>query len=191
MTDTNLTLSASELSALLESEIPSTTPDPKLPAKPQAKSFRTKQFTLVSLPCLTIYLQGYPNSSPPAVEDFTFNWALESGALKLRVLGYPSLPLATKRAIASTFTNLIRSNQLFTPAHASLVTSLVKQHPTLITSAGGLPALASKALNATAAASTVAEWLHELEQQDTNFIEQELGTELSATDLDSLVLELV
>ena len=191
MTDTNLNLSASELSALIESEIPSTAPDPKSPAKPQSKSFRTKQFTLVSLPCLTIYLQGYPNCNPPAVEDFTFSWALESGALKLRVLGYPSLPLATKRAIASTFTNLIRANQLFTPAHASLVTSIVKQHPTLITSAGGLPALTSKALNATAAASTVAEWLHELEQQDINFIEQELGTELSAADLDSLVLELV
>ena len=191
MTDSNLTLSASELSALLESEIPSTTPDPKPLAKPQSKSFRTKQFTLVSLPCLTIYLQGYPNYSPPAVEDFTFSWALESGALKLRVLGYPSLPLATKRLVASTFTSLIRSDQLFTPAHASLVTSIVKQHPVLITSAGGLPALTSKALNASAAASTVAEWLHELEQQDTTYIEAELGTELSAADLDSLVLELV
>ena len=191
MTDISLNLSASELSDLLESEIPSTTPDPKSPAKPQSKSFRTKQFTLVSLPCLTIYLQGYPNCNPPAVEDFTFSWALESGALKLRVLGYPSLPLATKRAIANSFTTLIAADQLFTPAHASLVTSIVKQHPTLITSAGGLPALTSKALNATAAASTVAEWLHELEQQDTTFIEQELGTELSAADLDSLVLELV
>ena len=191
MTDTNLTLSASELSALIESEIPATTPEPTTNHKPQSKSFRTKQFTLVSLPCLTIYLQGYPNCQPPAVEDFTFSWALESGALKLRVLGYPSLPLATKRSIAATFTSLIRSNQLFTPAHASLVTSIVKQHPVLITSAGGLPALTSKALNASAAASTVAEWLHELEQQDTTYIEAELGTELSAADLDSLVLELV
>ncbi len=190
MTDTNLTLTSSELAALLESEIPATTtPDAKPHSK--SKSFRTKQFTLVSLPCLTIYLQGYPNCNPPAVEDFTFSWALESGALKLRVLGYPSLPLATKRSIASTFTSLIRSDQLFTPAHASLVTSIVKQHPTLITSAGGLPALTSKALNASAAASTIAEWLHELEQQDTTFIESELGTELSAADLDSLVLELV
>lgn len=191
MTDTNLTLSASELAALLESEIPSTPDEPTTKPASKSKSFRTKQFTLVSLPCLTIYLQGYPTCNPPAVEDFTFSWALESGALKLRVLGYPSLPLATKRSIASTFTGLIRADQLFTPAHASLVTSLVKQHPALITSAGGLPALTSKALNATAAASTVAEWLHELEQQDTNFIEAELGTELSAADLDSLMLELV
>lgn len=198
MTTTNLeqaVLTEDELSELLAAEIPTTLEGSSLESSNKAagaRNFKTRQFTLVSLPCLTIYLQGLPASAPPALEDFTFSWALNAGALKLRVLGYPSLPLATKRAIANSFTTLIAADGLFTPAHPTLLTSIIKEHPILIQSAGGLAALTAKALNATEAASTVADWLTQLSLQPTTYhLATDQSTPAEDFDLNTLSLELV
>ena len=190
MTNENLNLTEEELASLLEAEIPATTP--AAPANGSgAKSFKTRQFTLVSLPCLTIYLQGLPIEAPPSIEDFTFSWALANGVLKLRVLGYPSLPLPAKRLIQESFTKLIRADLLFTPEHATLVKRIVQEHPILISSAGGVKALSEKALNATAAADTISDWLTQLALQPTTQAPLVEATELTPEELETLTLELL
>lgn len=160
------------------------------PAK--RSSLRTKQFTLISLPCLTVYLQGastnpLPELTADSLPDFLAA-AHAAGVLKLRRLGYPPMTNAERGAVQESFALLASSAKLFTEAHLTLLKEILAECPSLAASAGGLAAFQTKALNKTSALEQATEWLAAQPALLASLPPEPTVPDLSVSDLDSLSL---
>lgn len=146
-----------DMMELLAGELDSISPATEASSQASGK-LGTKQFTLLSLPFLTVYLQGAPRLPAPDLAEFTFSWAARAGILKSRLLGYQLIPVPVKKGYQSQLLKLAQSDQLFSPVHLEQTKRLLMDYPELVTSAGGLSSLREKALNPARAAQAVSDW---------------------------------
>lgn len=174
--DESLSLLA-EAAASLSSLEATPSPNAGTAAKVRPRDGR-RQFTLASLPFLTIYLQGIPSYlpgslalalDPKAAQPLPGSLALaqDLGVLKLRALPYPRLEQATRIHYGATFQSLVAVGKAFTTEWLATTKELLTKNPILLESTT-LARIQDEFLSSTRATQALGNWLATLPDLPTN-----------------------
>lgn len=131
-----------------------------------------RQFTLASLPFLTIYLQGIPDYLPPSLAldqplPGSLALAQDLGVLKLRTLPYLPLEQATRIHYGATFQSLVANGKAFTTEWLAVTKELLTKNPILLESTT-LARIQDEFLSSTRATQALGNWLATLPALPTN-----------------------
>ncbi len=168
--DESLSLLA-EAAATLSPLEATPSPNAGTAAKVSPKDGR-RQFTLASLPFLTIYLQGIPDYLPPSLAldqplPGSLALAQDLGVLKLRALPYPLLEQATRIHYGATFQSLVANGKAFTTEWLAATKELLTKNPILLESTT-LARVQDEFLSSTRATQALGNWLSTLPALPTN-----------------------
>lgn len=124
----------------------------------------TTQFTLASLPFVSIYLQGpalYSDALLPVTTDGIPAWTaatLATGQLRIRRIGYRPIPHDAAADLVGQLTNIINRHGLLSLEYRTYLSVLIKDVPILWDSIGGADGLLTKAVSAERALAAIKDW---------------------------------
>lgn len=121
---------------------------------------RTTQFTLASLPFVTIYLQGAATDptqlATPAIYELPA-WT-KTAPLRYRRLPFKAIPTAAIPELIDRLTATIKANGLLSTDYRATIASMIKDYPTLWQAIGGSTGLLSKAVSPERALDAITNW---------------------------------
>lgn len=135
-----------------------------LPASTFGTAKPTTQFTLASLPFLTIYLQGaatYPEALQSFPNDQLTAWtaaASATGLLRYRRISYRPLSPDITKATIDHLGDIISKHGLLSIEYRQWLSKLVQDHPIIWESIGGSNGLLSKAASPERAFDAITSW---------------------------------
>lgn len=163
----SLSLLLAEATTLPSTTSAASATNPQTNPRDKKRADGRRQFTLASLPFLTIYLQGTPSHLPPSLstnpsaitllpEDLALAHSL--GTLKLRALPYPMLPTATRSHYLTKFRTLVADGKAFSAEWLAALKELITANPILLESTT-LARIQDEFLSSTRASQALDDWL--------------------------------